>query len=121
MDSGAADWAVRCAEIDGQCKDRRGDGGARRRALCPAAWSDGTRVCRIVRVSRNHEARVYSRVLLLRRGHRDRTVARRVEGPSLHPDRAAMDRRLCPRSFDLLLRTPRIQGWIDSFCAAFDE
>src|SRR5437588_10053323 len=122
MDSLAAHRIVRCAEVVGQSEDRRGDGGARRWALCPAAWRDGARLCRLVRVSRIDEARVYSRVLLLRRGHRDRAVARRAEGQSLHSDRAAVDRRLCPRSIDLLLRTPPpMQVGIDSFAAAFDE
>src|SRR2546422_2604538 len=121
MDSRAAHRIVRCAEVVGQSEDRRGDGGARRRALCPAAWRDGARLCRVVRVSRDDEARLYSHVLLLRGGHRDRAVARRPEGQSLHSDRAALDRRLCPRSIDLLLRAPPMQVGIDSFAAAFDE
>src|ERR1700704_496876 len=121
MDSRAAHRIVRCAEVVGQSEDRRGDGGARRGTLCPAAWRDGARLCRVVRVSRDDEARLYSHVLLLRGGHRDRAVARRPEGQSLHSDRAALDRRLCPRSIDLLLRTPPMQVGIDSFAAAFDE
>src|SRR5260370_27493321 len=90
-------------------------------ALCPASVRDVARLCRVVRVSRDDEARLYSQVLLLRGGHRDRAVARRPEGQSLHSDRAALDRRLCPRSIDLLLRTPPMQAGIDSFAAAFDE
>src|SRR6267378_2261076 len=121
MDSRAAHRIVRCAEVVGQSEDRRGDGGAWRRALCPATWRDGARLCRVVRVSRDDEARLYSHVLLLRGGHRDRAVARCPEGQSLHSDRAALDRRLCPRSIDLLLRTPPMQVGIDSFAAAFDE
>src|SRR5260221_6806538 len=121
MDSRAAHRIVRCAEVVGQSEDRRGDGGARRWALCPAAWRDGARLCRVVRVSRDDEARLHSHVLLLRGGHRDRAVARRPEGQSLHSDRAALDRRLCPRSIDLLLRILPMQVVIDSFAAAFDE
>src|SRR6266849_1412228 len=121
MDSRAAHRIVRCAEVVGHSEDRRGDGGARRWALCPAAWRDGARLCRVVRVSRDDEARLYSHVLLLRGSHRDRAVARCPEGQSLHSDRAALDRRLCPRSIDLLLRTPPMQVGIDSFAAAFDE
>src|SRR5712664_2355008 len=121
MDSRAAHRFVRCTEVVGQSEDRRGDGGARRRALCPAAWRDGAHLCRVLRISRDDEARLYSHVLLLRGGHRDRAVARRPEGQSLHSDRAALDRRLCPRSIDLLLRTLLMQVGIDSFAAAFDE
>src|SRR5713101_276298 len=120
MDSRAAHRIVRCAEVVGQSEDRRDDGGARRRAVSSAAWRDGTRVCRVVRVSRNDEARVHSRVVLLRRGHRDRTVARRAEGQSLSSDCAALDRRVHPRSVHLFLRT-LMQVGIDSFAAAFDE
>src|SRR5258706_13374319 len=120
MDSRAAHRIVRCAEVVGQSEDRRGDGGARRRALCPAAWRHGARLCPVFRFSRDNEARLYSHVLLLRGGHRDRAVARRPEGQSLHSDRAALDRRLWPRSIDLLL-TPPMQVGIDSFAAAFDE
>src|SRR3989442_4902665 len=121
MDSRAAHRIVRCAEVVGQSEDRRGDGGAGRRALCPAAWRDGARLSRVVRVSRDDEARLYSHVLLLRGGHRDRAVARRPEGQSLRSDRVAVGRRLCPRSIDLFLRVPSMQVGIDSFAAAFDE
>jgi hypothetical protein len=54
-----------------------------------------------------------SRALLLRRSHRDRTVARRVEGQSLPPDRAVVDRRVHPQPIDLSLRHPMQVGTSD--------
>src|SRR6266436_3349551 len=50
------------------------------------------------------QAGVPARVLLLRGRDRDGAVARRLEGESLYPDRAALDRRLHPRPLDLFLR-----------------
>src|SRR3989442_5137407 len=121
MDSRADNRIVLDVEVCGQSGGRRGGGCGLCRALFPAAWRDGARLSRVVRVSRDDEARLYSHVLLLRGGHRDRALARRREGHSLHSDCTALDRRLCARSIDLLLRTPPMQVGIDSFAAAFDE
>jgi hypothetical protein len=49
-------------------------------------------------------------VLLLRRRDRHRAVARRLEGQSLHPDRAALDRRFHSGSLDLFLICPLASG-----------
>src|ERR1700733_11887595 len=113
MDSGAADWAVRRAEIVRQSEDPGDDGGARCRTAPSPPGHHGAGVRRAVCRTGHDEARVHSRVLLLRRGHRDRTVARRVEGQSFPPDRAVVDRRVTPRPFDLFLRTLLMQVGID--------
>src|SRR5471032_639731 len=121
MDSRAAHRIVWCAEVVGQSEDPRGHDDARGRTLRPLARRDGTGIRHPVRHTSHIQAGVPARVLLLRGRDRDGAVARCLEGQSLHPDRAALDRRLSPRSIDLLLRTRLMQVGIDSFAAAFDE
>src|SRR6266850_2530551 len=110
VDSCAAHRPVWRDEAVGQSKDSRGHDDARGRTLCPFTRRDGTYIRHAVCHTSHIQAGVRARVLLLRGRDRDGAVARRLEGQSVHPDRAALDRRLHPGSIDLFLKSRQPRG-----------